>query len=190
MQRSADEGRECPGLDHPGQNKKERPNPNDTKCGGRSPDAPDWNIRGRTSSRGCRPLDWIIRGQAAARRHGLDHPGRKKQQDRRPPDCSIQGQEAEDAKDGIVRGITGRSGHNHRTGSSGEKRRDPQGRIVRGGTSSTSPDPPDRTGRSTKYDAKEEQRHRAVHEAEEMQSSKDEAGPRGSGAAGQKVRPR
>ena len=50
-----------------------------TECGGRSPDAPDWNIRCGTSSRGCRPLDWIIRGQAAARRHGLDHPGQIKQ---------------------------------------------------------------------------------------------------------------
>ena len=29
MQRSADEAMECPGLDHPGQNNKERPKRND-----------------------------------------------------------------------------------------------------------------------------------------------------------------
>ena len=73
-----------------------------TKCGGRSPDAPDWIIPGGKSGRGGRPSDrgirgqlaarrpgransgrnkehglpsdWIIRGQAAAERHGLDHP--------------------------------------------------------------------------------------------------------------------
>ena len=54
-----------------------------TKCGGRSADAQDWSIRGGASSRGCRPPDWIIRGQVAARRHGRNHPGRIKQQE--PP---------------------------------------------------------------------------------------------------------
>ena len=40
-----------------------------TKGGGRSPDAPDWNIPSGTSA-----PDRSIRGQAAAERHGLDHP--------------------------------------------------------------------------------------------------------------------
>ena len=52
-----------------------------TKCGGRSSDAPEWNIRGGRSTRGCRPLNWIIRGQAVARRHGLDDPARIKQKE-------------------------------------------------------------------------------------------------------------
>ena len=36
------------------------------------PDAPDGLIRDGTRSRGCRPLDSIIRGQAAAERHGQE----------------------------------------------------------------------------------------------------------------------
>ena len=63
-----------------------------------------------------------------------------------------------------------------------EKRRDALGRIVRGGTSSTSPHPQDRSGCSTKEDAKEEQRHRVEDEAEGMQCSKDEAGKKGRGS--------
>ena len=62
-----------------GKTRRRGPNQTTTKCGGRSPDAPDWNIRGGTSSSGCRPLDWIIQGQAAARHHGLNHPGRIEQ---------------------------------------------------------------------------------------------------------------
>ena len=37
------------------------------------PEAPDGRIRNGTRSRGCRPLDWIIRGQVAAERHGQEH---------------------------------------------------------------------------------------------------------------------
>ena len=44
------------------------------KSGGRSPDAPDWNIPAGTSA-----PDRSIRGQAAGERHGLDHPGWIKQ---------------------------------------------------------------------------------------------------------------
>ena len=36
------------------------------------PDAPYERIRDGKRSRGCRPLDWIIRGQAAAERHGQE----------------------------------------------------------------------------------------------------------------------
>ena len=79
MQRSANEAMECPGLDHPGQIKNEPPKRNDNKMPRKESDAPDWNIRGTTSSRSCRPLDRIIREQAAARRHGLGYPGRIKQ---------------------------------------------------------------------------------------------------------------
>ena len=39
------------------------------------PDARDWIIRGRSSSRSRRTPYWIIRGQGAARHPGLDHPG-------------------------------------------------------------------------------------------------------------------
>ena len=54
----ADKDKECRGLDHPGHNKKERPSETTTKGGGRRHDAPDWNIRGGTSSRGRHPPDW------------------------------------------------------------------------------------------------------------------------------------
>ena len=47
------------------------------------PDATDGCIRDGTRRRRCRPPDWIIQGEAAAERQGLDHPGRIKQQE--PP---------------------------------------------------------------------------------------------------------
>ena len=75
-----------------------------TNCGGRSPDAPDLMIRGGTSSRGCRPLDWIIRGPGTARRPGLDHPGWIRQQEAPHPGLDCQGT---------------RGGQTSRTGSSG-----------------------------------------------------------------------
>ena len=40
------------------------------------PDAPDGSIRDGTRSRGCRPPDRIIRGQAAAERHRQEHRAR------------------------------------------------------------------------------------------------------------------
>ena len=39
------------------------------------PDAPDWMIRSGTSSSSGGPPDWIIQGQVAAWRPGLDNPG-------------------------------------------------------------------------------------------------------------------
>ena len=38
------------------------------------PDAPDWIIWSGTSSSSRRPPDWIIQGQVAAWRPGLDNP--------------------------------------------------------------------------------------------------------------------
>ena len=37
------------------------------------PDAPEWIIRGGSSSRSRRPPDWINQGQGAAWRPGLAH---------------------------------------------------------------------------------------------------------------------
>ena len=57
----ADKDKECPGLDHPGQSKKERPKRNDHKRQKKETQhPPDWNIRGGTSSRGRHPPDWNI----------------------------------------------------------------------------------------------------------------------------------
>ena len=75
MQRSGDEGKICPGLDHPGQSKKEWPKHNATKTGEKRLDALDWIICSGTSSRSRRPLDWIIQGQVAAWRPGQDNLG-------------------------------------------------------------------------------------------------------------------
>ena len=72
MQRSGDEAKKCPGLDHPGQSKKEWREQKPVK---KRPDVPDWIIRSGTSSRSCRPPEWIIRGQVAAWRPGQDNPG-------------------------------------------------------------------------------------------------------------------
>ena len=66
-----------------------------TKCGARSPDAPDWNIPGRTSGGGRRPPDWNIRGQVAAAHPRQALPGRNKEH-RLPPDWIIRGQAAAD----------------------------------------------------------------------------------------------
>ena len=77
-----------------------------------------------------------------------------------------------------------------RTGTAREKRHGAKGGNVRGGTSSTSPHPSDRSGRSTKDDDTEEQRHRAEDEVEGMQSSKEVAGPRGSREVEERASPR
>ena len=47
----------------------------------RRPNAMDWIIRGGSSSTSRRTPDWIIRGQRAARRPGLEHPGWSRQQE-------------------------------------------------------------------------------------------------------------
>ena len=95
----ADEDMECPGLDHPGQNKKERPKRKDHKMqrkesrhpglehpgpnkqqGAPAPGLEHLGTRGgempRTGASGTeqgagasRPPDWSIRGQAAAEHH-------------------------------------------------------------------------------------------------------------------------
>ena len=117
----AAEAMECPGLEHPGINKTERPKQND---GGRSPDAPEWNLRGGTSSNGRRPPDWIIGGQVAARRPGQAHPRRNTEQGLPPPGLEQTG------TSGGQMPRTGSSGADQatrasapRTGSSGDKGR-------------------------------------------------------------------
>ena len=105
---------ECPGLEHPGLNKTERPKQND---GGRSPDAPEWNLQGGTISKGRRPPDWIIRGQAAARCHGLDHPGRIKLQEPPHPGLDHEGTRGGRAP------RTGTSGVDHAAGATAPRTR-------------------------------------------------------------------
>ena len=57
----ADKDKESPGLDHPGQNQKERHKRNDQKRRRKETrHPPDCSIRGGTSSRGRHPPDWII----------------------------------------------------------------------------------------------------------------------------------
>ena len=127
------------------------------------PDAPDGRIRDGKQSRGCRPPDWIIWGQAAARLHGLDLPGRIKQQELRHPGLDHPGTRGgraqwtrtsgvdqaagataprtrlsrdtwgADAPDRDIRGRTRKSGHN------------PQGRVARGGTTRRGPHPQGRS---------------------------------------------
>ena len=55
------------------------------------PDTPHWNIRGGSSSRNRRPTDWIIQGQVAARRPGLDHSGQNTKERPQAEDCIIRG---------------------------------------------------------------------------------------------------
>ena len=68
-----------------GKTRRSGRNKTTTKCGGRRPEAPDWNILGGISSRGHRPTDWSIRGQVAARSPRRVHPGRNKEQGLPPP---------------------------------------------------------------------------------------------------------
>ena len=63
MQQCGDEAMECPGLDHPGQNKQEQPKHHDDIVQGNQSCHPDWIIRGGSSSRSSRPPDCIIQGQ-------------------------------------------------------------------------------------------------------------------------------
>ena len=78
------------------------------------------SIRGESSMRSRRHLDWIIQGQVAADGPDWNVRGRASSRSRRPPDWSIQGQAAEDAPYRIIRGKATRRGHN------------PQDRISRG----------------------------------------------------------
>ena len=88
-----------PGLEHLGRNKQHGPPPPGLEhlgTGGgqaaprtgssedkRRPNATDWIIQGGSSSTSHRTPSWIIRGQRAAKRPGLEHPGRNRQQE--PP---------------------------------------------------------------------------------------------------------
>ena len=84
-QPGADKDMECPGLEHSGQNKKERPKRKDHKKRRKESGYPNWNIWGGTSSGGHHPPDWSIWGQVAARRPRRAHPGRNKEQGLPPP---------------------------------------------------------------------------------------------------------
>ena len=59
-----------------------------------TPDAPDWIIRGRLSSRSRRPPDWITRRQVAAWRPELDHPGQNTKEGTKPQDTNHTGKMA------------------------------------------------------------------------------------------------
>ena len=79
-----------------------------------------------------------------------------------------------------------------RTGTSGVEQatRAAARHTASSGTSSTSPHPLDRSGRSTQDDDTEEQRHRAEDEVGGMQSSKEVAGPRESREVDERASPR
>ena len=62
MQRCGDEDMECPRLDHPGQNKKERAKQNDNKMRRKESGRPRLEHPGRNKQRGPPPP-------------GLEHPG-------------------------------------------------------------------------------------------------------------------
>ena len=68
-----------------GKTRRSSQSPTTATSGEKGSDAPEWIIRGGTSSKSRLPPDWIIRGQLAGRRSGLEHPGRNKQQEPPPP---------------------------------------------------------------------------------------------------------
>ena len=93
-QQSADEAMECRGLDHPGQNKKERPKQNDNKT------------------------------RKESRRPGLEHPGRNKQQGLPPPGLDRPGKSGGQTPRTGSSGVDQAAGAAAtRTGSSGDKGR-------------------------------------------------------------------
>ena len=111
MQRSADEAMGCPALDHPGQNKKERPKQNDNKM-----------------------------RRKEYRRPGLQHPGRNKQQGLLPPGLdhpgTSGGQTPQTGSSGADQAVGAAA---FRTGSSRDKGRpDAPDWIIHGGSGSKS----------------------------------------------------
>ena len=70
MQPSGDETKKCPGLDHPGQNKKERPKQDDGKKRRKETGRPGLDDPGQNK-------------QQEPPRAGMEHPGQNKQQE--PP---------------------------------------------------------------------------------------------------------
>ena len=79
MQRSADEAMECPGFDHPGQNKKERTEGNNNKMSRKESRRPGLEHAGRNKQQGLPPPGLDHPGTSSGQKHGLDHPGRIKQ---------------------------------------------------------------------------------------------------------------
>ena len=90
-QRCGDVAMECPGQDHQGKIKKEQPKLHDSNIRRKETDAPDWHIRGGTSSNSRRPRDWMIEGELATRRNGLPHPGQDKKKRPQPRGLGHQG---------------------------------------------------------------------------------------------------
>ena len=157
------------------------------------PDATDWIIWGRSSSRSRSTLYRIIQGQGAARRPRPDNPGWIRQQEPPPPGLDRRGT---------------RGGQTPRTGSSGAEQEGtattqgagkiwpaaqstrrgpyPPGRSVRGsvaarGEGNRRPRPRwcrqrVQAGSNAKDNAKDMQRGREGDEAEETQGRKDEEG--------------
>ena len=76
---------ECPGLHHPGQNKKQRPKQTDNKMRRKESRRPGLQHPGRKKQQGPPPPNWSIWGQVAARRPRRVHPGRNKEQELPPP---------------------------------------------------------------------------------------------------------
>ena len=111
MLQCCDEAMECPGLDHPGQSKKERPKQNGS------------NMRRKES-----------------RRPALGHPGRIKQQEPPPRGLDHPGTSGGQTPWTGSSGTDQAAGAAApRTGSSGDKRRpDAPDWIIRGGSSSRS----------------------------------------------------
>ena len=107
---------ECPGLDHPGQNKKERPQQNDSKI-----------------------------PRKETRRPGPELPGRNKQQGPPPPGPEHPGTSGgQTHRTGASGTEQGEGAATPRTGSSGDKRQpNATDWIIRGGSSSTSRRTPD-----------------------------------------------
>ena len=106
----------------------------------RRPNATDWIIRGGSSSTSRRTPGWIILGKRAARRPGLEHPGRNRQQE--PPHPRHES--------GGTRGgqtpWTGASGAEQEgaatTTGAAERWFAAPGRSARGGSTSRGPHPP------------------------------------------------
>ena len=164
----------------------------------RRPNAADWIIRGGSRSTSRRTPDWIIRGQRAAGRPGLEHPGRNRQQEPQHPQHQSRGTR----RGQMPR--TGASGAEQEgaatTTGAGERWFAAPGRNARGASTRRGPHPPgrssqgkeaargkgnrrprprwcsegDKTGSNAKDKAEEKQEGREVDEAQETQGSKDE----------------
>ena len=82
----ADEDMQSPGLNHPGQNKKERPKRKDHRNAEEGVTTPRTGTSGAEQAAGAAtPPDWSTWGQVAAKRPGRAHLGRNKEQGQPSP---------------------------------------------------------------------------------------------------------